>query len=221
MPRISALPPATRAAGEDELPIVDASEASTKKATVDLIMPTGSILDYAGTSAPSGWLLCYGQSLDASANPEYQALYDVIGNTYGGSSNTNFVVPDLRGRVVAGQDDMGGTSANRLTGATGSVDGDVLGGTGGLETTRHAFMETPMNSSNFQDPGNNYIGSVTSDIDSWLTGGSSSSVTHSVTVRNVGGTIGSNGTAGTEVRHARYTAPNIQPTIILNKIIKY
>ena len=52
--------------------------------------------------APTGFLVCGGQSLTVSSN---QDLFDVIGYTYGGSG-TSFNVPDLRGRVVAGQDNM-------------------------------------------------------------------------------------------------------------------
>ena len=44
------------------------------------------------------------------------ALSDVIGTTHGaGDESTTFNLPDLRSRVVLGQDEMGGTSANRLT----------------------------------------------------------------------------------------------------------
>lgn len=51
-----------------------------------------------------------------------------------GNGSTTFNVPDLRGRVVAGMDAMGGTSANRLTAATTQgINGDVLGAAGGEE----------------------------------------------------------------------------------------
>ena len=44
------------------------------------------------------------------------ALSDVIGTTHGaGDESTTFNLPDIRSRVVLGQDEMGGTSANRLT----------------------------------------------------------------------------------------------------------
>lgn len=221
MPRITALPPATRAAADMELPAVDLGAATTKKVTVGMLMPTGAIMDFAGSTAPDGFLMCYGQALNADTSPEYQPLYDVIGNSYGGSDNSNFVVPDLRGRVAAGKDDMGGSAAGRLTDIAGSVDGEALGDAGGLESTRHAFLRTALNTSKFQDMGANYLSSVESDISTYLEAGSSSAVSASVTVRNLGGTIRTQGTTGTEVGHYRYTAPNIQPTIILNKIIKY
>ena len=46
---------------------------------------------------------------------------------------TTFNLPDLRGRVIAGKDDMGTTSADRLTNDRG-LDGDTPGATGGAET---------------------------------------------------------------------------------------
>jgi microcystin-dependent protein len=46
---------------------------------------------------------------------------------------STFSVPDFRGRVAAGFELMGGTSADRLTGITNSVNGEVLGATGGRE----------------------------------------------------------------------------------------
>jgi microcystin-dependent protein len=72
----------------------------------------GVILPYAGTAAPNGFLLCYGQAVSRTA---YAALFSVISTTYGvGDGSTTFNLPDLRGRAVAGKDDMGGSAANRL-----------------------------------------------------------------------------------------------------------
>lgn len=48
--------------------------------------------------APEGWAICAGQSLPVS---QYQALYSLIGNTYGGNT-VNFNLPDLRGRAPIG-----------------------------------------------------------------------------------------------------------------------
>jgi len=72
--------------------------------------PAGAVIAFAGSSTPTGWLLCAGQSLLTAS---YAALFGAIGYTYGGSG-ANFNLPDLRGRAVAGKDDMGGTAANRL-----------------------------------------------------------------------------------------------------------
>lgn len=59
--------------------------------------PIGTIVMWAGTSLnkPIGWLLCNGNSYDAVTNTQYQNLYNVIGNEYGGTSNTNFKVPHI------------------------------------------------------------------------------------------------------------------------------
>jgi microcystin-dependent protein len=99
------------------------------------------LMPYAGSSAPTGWLLCYGQAISRTT---YSALYAVVGTTYGaGDGATTFNLPDLRGRVVAGKDDMGGSSADRLTNQTGGLDGDGLGNSGGTETHTIALTEMP------------------------------------------------------------------------------
>ena len=83
----------------------------------------GEIRMFAGNFAPQGWAKCEGQLLAISQN---QALYAIIGTTYGGNGITNFALPDLRGRVamhtgtgpglsqhVLGE--MSGTENNSLT----------------------------------------------------------------------------------------------------------
>lgn len=81
--------------------------------TATSIVPSGSVLPYAGNAAPTGWLLCFGQAISRTS---FATLFDVIGTTYGaGDGSTTFNLPDMRGRVAAGKDDMGGTDAARLT----------------------------------------------------------------------------------------------------------
>jgi hypothetical protein len=95
------------------------------------LVPTGVLNPYAGATAPAGWLLCYGQAISRTT---YSTLFTAIGTTYGvGDGSTTFLLPDMRGRVAAGQDDMGGTSADRLTTAGGGLDGDTLGAAGGSQ----------------------------------------------------------------------------------------
>lgn len=55
----------------------------------------GEIRYFGGNFAPVGWALCNGQTLSIAEN---DALFSLIGNTYGGDGVTNFAVPDLRGR---------------------------------------------------------------------------------------------------------------------------
>jgi hypothetical protein len=97
-------------------------------------VPAGVLNPYAGATAPTGWLLCYGQSI---LRATYATLFTAIGTTYGSVSGTTFNLPDMRGRAVAGQDDMGGSGAGRVTTAGSGIAGDTLGAVGGTESHRH------------------------------------------------------------------------------------
>lgn len=101
------------------------------------VVPTGMVAPFAGAVAPEGWLPCDGREVSRT---EYAALFAAIGTAYGeGDGAATFALPDLRGRTAAGLDDMGGTAAGRLTGRAGGVDGTALGAAGGAET--HALAE--------------------------------------------------------------------------------
>jgi microcystin-dependent protein len=56
----------------------------------------GQITMVAFNWAPEGWLQCQGQTLQVN---QYQALFSLIGNAYGGDGVSTFKLPDLRGRV--------------------------------------------------------------------------------------------------------------------------
>lgn len=60
----------------------------------------GEIRLFAFPRVPDGWLACSGQQVSVS---QYQALFAVIGTTYGGDGLQSFLLPDLRGRVPIGQ----------------------------------------------------------------------------------------------------------------------
>jgi microcystin-dependent protein len=60
------------------------------------VMPAGSIMTYAGSSAPTGWLLCNGASVSRST---YANLFSVIGTLYGNVDGSTFNVPDMRNRT--------------------------------------------------------------------------------------------------------------------------
>lgn len=83
----------------------------------------GEIRMFAGNFAPNGWALCNGQLLPIQQN---QALFAILGTTYGGNGVTTFALPDLRGRVPmhAGNGsgltprtigEMSGSESNTLT----------------------------------------------------------------------------------------------------------
>lgn len=76
--------------------------------------PTGEIIIFAGLTVPAGFLFCNGAAVSRIAYPN---LFAAIGTTYGsGDGGTTFNVPDMRGNVAAGADNIGGTPANRLPG---------------------------------------------------------------------------------------------------------
>lgn len=56
----------------------------------------GEIRMFGGNFAPYGWNLCNGDILPIS---KYEALFQLIGTTYGGDGMTTFALPDLRGRM--------------------------------------------------------------------------------------------------------------------------
>ncbi|MBB6734244.1 phage tail protein [Cohnella zeiphila] len=56
----------------------------------------GEIRMFSGNYAPQGWAFCNGQILSVNEN---QALFSILGGTYGGDGKTTFALPDLRGRV--------------------------------------------------------------------------------------------------------------------------
>jgi microcystin-dependent protein len=93
-------------------------------------IPLAGMMPYIGASAPnSAFVLPFGQAISRTT---YATLFSVTGSTFGaGDGSTTFNVPDLRGRSVFGQDNMGGSAASRITVAGGNFDGTVLGGTGG------------------------------------------------------------------------------------------
>jgi microcystin-dependent protein/cytoskeletal protein CcmA (bactofilin family) len=92
-------------------------------------IPTGSVFPYAGFTAPDYWLLCDGSEVLRSTYPE---LFAVIGTGFGTppSGGSYFLLPDMRGRLPLGKDNMGGTGANRVTASAA----DSVGGFGGDES---------------------------------------------------------------------------------------
>lgn len=93
------------------------------------VLPVGLMVSWAGDAAPSGWLLCAGQAISRTGTNS--ALFALLGTTYGsGDGSTTFNLPDCRGRVVIGPDNMGGAAAGRISdaliGSTGGVSGHTL-----------------------------------------------------------------------------------------------
>lgn len=81
--------------------------------------------------APVGWALCAGQMLSISS---HQALYSILGTTYGGDGRTTFQLPDLRGRVPVSFGQSLGTSLYK--------QGQTLG----IEKTNLTTVQLPAHS---------------------------------------------------------------------------
>lgn len=166
--------------------------------------PIGIVSPYAGTTAPAGWLLCHGQPVSRSY---YDKLFEAIGTTFGaGDGVSTFNLPDLRGRTIAGKDNMGGISANRLTGQPGGLNGDSLGAIGGSETHTLTDDQVPNTEVKLGADGVKFT-SGTYDVGGIDSGALKLAINTSNTNARV---VGSNGSHN-----------NIQPTVVLNYIIKY
>lgn len=106
------------------------------------LVPLGGIIEYPGATAPTNFALCYGQTLSQTT---YATLFSLVSTTYntGGEPGGTFRIPDLRGRVVAGKDDMGGSGAGRLQAASGGLNGTILGNGGGADTQTLSLLQVP------------------------------------------------------------------------------
>lgn len=115
---------------------------------INKLVPTGVILAYAGTAAPSGYLLCDGSAVSRTA---FASLYSVIGISHGqGDGSTTFNVPDMRGRFIRGRDagagrdpDASSRTAIQLGGNTGDTIGSLQGYATALPTTNFTTDTAP------------------------------------------------------------------------------
>lgn len=168
-------------------------------------VPAGAMLDFAGTAAPTGWLLCDGTSY---LRATYPALFTAIGTTWGSADGTHFNVPNMTRRVGVGS---GGSGSATL--------GNAVGNTGGEETHTLITGEMPTHSHTVTDPGHvhdvhshdndgsgttRYASGLSSAADSGVQGKTYSQVT-GVSLANTGGGGAHN---------------NIQPSAVVLKIIK-
>jgi microcystin-dependent protein len=165
------------------------------------VAPVGMLSPFAGSSAPDGWLLCHGQAVSQTT---YAALFALIGSTYDATSPGagNFRVPDLRGRVIAGVDNMGGSDAGRLSwqNTLGTVGPSSISTDGGAQTHTLTTSEMPAHTHT----------EVTPLLNVSVSAGSGFLATN--------GTLQSPNTGSTGGGGAHN---NMQPTMLLNYIIKY
>lgn len=172
---------------------------------VDSQILTGrNIGDYvivSGSTLPPLCVWANGQNLNRTT---YAAYFASVGTTYGaGDGSTTFGTPDVRGRVIAGKDDMGGSAANRLTGLSGGVNGAVLGAAGGAQT--HVLTIAQLAAHKHTKTGTGRYGANRQTYSSWQpSAGDSDWQTQTLETDN----------AGSDEAHN-----NVQPTIIGNVAI--
>jgi microcystin-dependent protein len=179
-------------------------------------MPSGSITQFAGSTAPSGWLSCDGTTVSRTT---YAALFAVIGTTYGaGDGSTTFALPNMKGRVPVGYD-------------SAQTEFDALGEAGGAKTHTLTSAEMPSHT-HTQDSHNHtqnahshnqateYLSLVQGAFDQGIynvrpaSEFSQQSVTATATATNNATTATNQNTGGGGAHN------NLQPYIVLNYIIK-
>lgn len=115
-------------------------ETQSVNVVLDSLVPTGSVLPFAGSEAPSGFLMCDGSTVSRST---YAKLFSVIGEAHGeGDGSTTFNLPDYRGRFLRGVDGGAGIDPDaetRTAMATGGATGDAVGSvqTDAIQTHTH------------------------------------------------------------------------------------
>ena len=231
---------------------------TAEKMAVGAAFVTGMIMPYAGAIAnqaasPNGWLLCDGSEQDASV---YAALKNLLLTTYGtytngsgGAGTSHFRLPDLRGRVIAALDNMGGGSANKITSPEGDQLGNVLGTEEHTLTGAQSGIPAHGHANNLQagstadsltiygwygggggQGSNNAYGLMYKSQNSMNSTGSVTGNTKaqtnnngSVTDYNHTGSVTTNLTGGvTDATEGNASAPHplLQPTMFMNYIIK-
>jgi microcystin-dependent protein len=108
-------------------------------------VPIGAMLPYTGATSPnSNFVLPYGQCISRTT---YATYFAQVSTTFGAcDGTTTFGVPDMRGRTVAGLDNLGGSAASRLTTTYFGSDPTVLGDVGGSQnhTLTQAELSTAL-----------------------------------------------------------------------------
>lgn len=192
-------------------------------------------MQFAGATAPTGWLVCNGASLLRTA---YPALFAAIGTTWGAVDGTHFTLPDLRGRTPIGVGTGTGLTARSLGATTGTETHLLTGAESGVPAHLHSIAHDHASvTSSGQSAGHTHApggtgeylrrdGSYSSGYYSpagalhlavgWVAApAQSNDHTHTVDLPNFTGNSANNATASAASAHN-----NMQPSAAVNFIIK-
>lgn len=205
----------TSEAEDGDVLTYDATSGTFVPSPLPDTFPTGGIIAWASSTLPGAagdWLECNGQEVDQN---EYSDLYAVIGDTYGVASiETSFKLPNIAGRVIAGQE----SSASVLT--SGGIDSTTLSSVGGTSTHTLTQAETPVKD---HTHGSSGISNTLDGLNLLGGGFGSASGVRVGTQSNMvvtGGPIDTTGTVNSFGTSAADAHNNVQPTIIMKWIIK-
>lgn len=136
------------------------ADASSGVRAIGLPAP-GLLIPYGGDlSSIPPWLggelvAPYGQAVSRAGTTA--RLFSVLGTTYGaGDGSTTFNLPDLRGRIPLGRDDLGGSAASRITSAGSGIAGTTLGAVGGAQNVTLTLAQLAQHNHGVNDPGHNH-----------------------------------------------------------------
>lgn len=191
----------------------------------------GELVPYTGSTCPALFVFPAGQTLSRTT---YAALWtfaqleitagSLLWNN--GDGSTTFGIPDLRGRIPVANDAMGGTAASRVTAATMTTSGIILGSVGGQQTTT---LTTP-NLPPYTPSGGVTVGSII--INNWTNGSGlgaqpldTAGIAGPALTLGVGTTVTLNGPApaasftGAAQGGSSTAFTNMQPSLLVNYIL--
>jgi microcystin-dependent protein len=116
----------------------------------------GEIRMFGGNFPPVGWAFCNGQLMAISEN---DALFTLIGTTYGGDGQSTFGLPNLQGRIPLHMGTNPGTGTTYTIGELAGVENVTLN-TNQIPIHNHPFIVSAANGDT-PNPGNAYVGSST------------------------------------------------------------
>jgi microcystin-dependent protein len=191
---------------------------------LNLLVPAGKLDEFAGTTAPTGWLVADGS---AYSRATYSRLFSAIGTTWGaGDGSTTFNVPNLQRRTTVGAGGTGtGTLANTV-GATGGEETHALT-TAELAAHNHSItVNDPGHAHGVTDPTHAHAFGAASNIANG--GGSPSAFNAGTTASTQNAATGisinaaATGITASSANNGSGTAHNnMQPSAVVLKCIKY